>query len=232
MQSKLISGLLATLAVTAASISLAGDLSVADAFAALRLALRPRADGSDCIRAMTTSSTPYRSRLLMVIMQRYRAVNPRSQAKLLRFIEDNFTFPVRPRTPPIPADRTVAAHIARLWPLLTRASIVPPAYSSLLYVPKPYVVPGGSFQEFYYWDSYFTMLGLIPDGHADLARDLVDDFSYLIETYGHIPNGARTFYLSRSQPPVYYLMVGLLDPNPAKAWASHLGDLRASTATG
>jgi alpha,alpha-trehalase len=87
------------------------------------------------------------------------------------------------------------------------------------------VVPGGAFQEFYYWDSYFTMLGLIPDGHMDIARDLVADFSYLIETYGHIPNGARTFYLSRSQPPTYFLMVGLMDPDPARAWASHLGDL-------
>jgi alpha,alpha-trehalase len=160
-----------------------------------------------------------------VIMQRYREANPRSQGELLRFVEDNFTFPVRVRTPPIPTDRTVAEHIARIWPLLTRSAVVPPAYSSLLYVPKPYVVPGGAFQEFYYWDSYFTMLGLIPDGHADLARDLVDDFSYLIETYGHIPNGARTFYLTRSQPPVYYLMVGLLNPDPAKAWASHLADL-------
>src|ERR1700758_4428625 len=79
-----------------------------------------------------------------VIMQRYRAAKPRSRDALLRFLEQNFTFPVRPRTPPIPADRTVAAHIARLWPLLTRAAIVPPAYSSLLYVPKPYVVPGGA----------------------------------------------------------------------------------------
>ena len=115
----------------------------------------------------------------------------------------------------------------RLWPLLTRAAIVPPAYSSLLYVPKPYVVPGGAFQEFYYWDSYFTMLGLIPDGHADLARDLVDDFSYLIETYGHIPNGARTFYLSRSQPPVYYLMVGLLNPRPGQG----VGDATCATSS-
>jgi alpha,alpha-trehalase len=160
-----------------------------------------------------------------VIMQRYRAADPLTRDALLQFVQDNFTFPARVRTPRIPTDRTVAAHIARLWPLLTRASVVPPAYSSLLYVPKPYVVPGGAFQEFYYWDSYFTMLGLIPDGHVDLARDLVDDFSYLIETYGHIPNGARTFYLSRSQPPVYYLMVGLLDPDPAKAWASHVRDL-------
>ncbi|MGH8293944.1 MAG: trehalase family glycosidase, partial [Steroidobacteraceae bacterium] len=72
---------------------------------------------------------------------------------------------------------------------------------------------------------YFTMLGLIPDGHLDTARDLVDDFSYMLREYGHIPNGARTYYVSRSQPPVYYLMVGLLAPHPASAWARHLKDL-------
>ncbi len=224
VRSKLIPCLLATLALTMASLALAGDLLIptpsqlyGPLFERVQMAgLHP---GNDNFVDDVPKADP------SVIMQRYRAANPRSPQELLRFLQDNFTFPVRPRTPPIPADRTVAAHIARLWPLLTRAAIVPPAYSSLLYVPKPYVVPGGAFQEFYYWDSYFTMLGLIPDGHRDLANDLVADFSYLIETYGHIPNGARTFYLSRSQPPVYYLMVGLLDPNPEKAWASHLRDL-------
>ena len=221
--------LLAALALTAAPISLAresfvptpsqlyGELFVRAQMAAVRL-------GNDNFVDDIPKAPP------PVIMQRYRAANPSSREALLRFIEDNFTFPVRPRTPPIPADHTVSEHIARLWPLLTRASVVPSAYSSLLYVPKPYIVPGGSFQEFYYWDSYFTMLGLIPDGHMDLARDLVDDFSYLIETYGHIPNGARTFYLSRSQPPVYYLMVGLLDRDPTKAWADHLRDLQGEYA--
>jgi alpha,alpha-trehalase len=92
-------------------------------------------------------------------------------------------------------------------------------------VPQPYVVPGGRFREFYYWDSYFTMLGLIPDGHLATARDLVGDFSYMLHTYGHIPNGARTYYVSRSQPPMYYLMVGLLAPEPARAWSQHLQDL-------
>jgi len=225
VRSKLVLGLLATLGLTAAHASLAagqpfvptpsqlyGPLFVRVQMAALR-------PGNDNFVDDVPKASP------LVIMQRYRAAKPRSREALLRFLEENFSFPVRPRTPPIPSDRTVAAHIARLWPLLTRAPIVPPPYSSLLYVPKPYVVPGGAFQESYYWDSYFTMLGLIPDGHMDLARDLVDDFSYLIETYGHIPNGARTFYLSRSQPPVYYLMVGLLDPDPKKAWAGHLRDL-------
>jgi alpha,alpha-trehalase len=161
-----------------------------------------------------------------VILQRYRKNYPRTRTALRRFVEQNFTLPPpdRTRVPPAP---TLRAHIALLWPLLTRPATVPPLYSSLLYVPKPYIVPGGRFREFYYWDSYFTMLGLIPDGRMASARNLIDDFSYLIRTYGHIPNGNRTFYLSRSQPPVYYLMVALLDPrDPAHAWADHLPELK------
>jgi len=159
------------------------------------------------------------------ILRRYRADAPRSHAALRRFVESNFSLPTQVHTPPALPDKNLEAHIARLWPLLTRQPAVPPPYSSLLYVPKPYVVPGGRFREFYYWDSYFTMLGLIPDGHLDTARDLVDDFSYMLREYGHIPNGARTYYVSRSQPPVYYLMVGLLSPHPASAWSRHLQDL-------
>ena len=162
----------------------------------------------------------------LVILQRYRKEDPRTRAALRRFVQRNFTLPPPDRThvPPAP---TLRAHIALLWPLLTRAATVPPPFSSLLYVPKPYVIPGGRFQEFYYWDSYFTMLGLIPDGRMAGARDMVEDFSYLIRTYGHIPNGNRTYYLSRSQPPVYYLMVALLDAHdPARAWADHLPELK------
>ena len=159
------------------------------------------------------------------ILRRYRAAAPRSHAALRRFVERNFALPMQAHTPPAVADKSLLGHIARLWPLLTRQPAVPPPYSSLLYVPKPYVVPGGRFREFYYWDSYFTMLGLIPDGHLDTAGDLVDDFSYMLREYGHIPNGARTYYLSRSQPPMYYLMVGLLSAQPASAWSQHLSDL-------
>ena len=161
-----------------------------------------------------------------VIMQRFRTRNPRTRAALTRFVDRNFILPAPDRTR-VPKSATLQEHIATLWPLLTRPATVPPMYSSLLYVPKPYIIPGGRFREFYYWDSYFTMLGLIPDGQLTSARNMVDDFSYLIRTYGHIPNGTRTYYLSRSQPPVYYLMLGLLDPHdPAHEWAKHLALLR------
>lgn len=101
-------------------------------------------------------------------------------------------------------------HIDELWSELTRAADVQHPYSSLLALPKPYIVPGGRFKEIYYWDSYFTMLGLEESGEIEMVQNMVDNFAYLIETYGLIPNGNRTYYLSRSQPPFFSLMVGLL----------------------
>lgn len=100
-------------------------------------------------------------------------------------------------------------HIRDLWPLLTRAADSTDPRSSLLPLPKPYVVPGGRFREVYYWDSYFTMLGLIESKRTDLVANMLDNFAHLITTVGHIPNGNRTYYLSRSQPPFFAAMVGL-----------------------
>ncbi len=65
----------------------------------------------------------------------------------------------------------------------------------------PYVVPGGRFNELYYWDSYFITQGLLQDGRKDLARGMADNLLYEMRHYGKIPNGNRTYYLTRSQPP-------------------------------
>lgn len=104
----------------------------------------------------------------------------------------------------------VRTHIDRLWKVLTREPQPEPPFSSRLQLPKRYVVPGGRFNEIYYWDSYFTMLGLKASGETQLIRDMCDNFAFLIERYGHIPNGNRTYYLSRSQPPFFAAMVELL----------------------
>jgi len=104
---------------------------------------------------------------------------------------------------------TMAAHIRALWPVLTRQPDAPAVRSSLIPLPRPYVVPGGRFREVYYWDSYFTMLGLVASGRLDLVRDMLDNFAFLIQRFGHIPNGNRSYYLSRSQPPFFAAMVGL-----------------------
>ena len=105
--------------------------------------------------------------------------------------------------------QTMEEHIKGLWPSLTRPADAPDSHSSLVPLPGAYVVPGGRFREVYYWDSYFTMLGLIQDGRLDLVKNMLDGFAYLVKTVGHVPNGNRSYYLSRSQPPYLAAMVGL-----------------------
>lgn len=137
----------------------------------------------------------------------------RDDAKLRAFVLANFALPADAATP---ASATgprlpLARHIAELWPRLTRPALAPPPGASALALPRAYVVPGGRFRELYYWDSYFTMMGLVADGRRDLLESTLDDFVSLVERYGHVPNGARTYYLSRSQPPFLYLMADLSD---------------------
>ncbi len=85
----------------------------------------------------------------------------------------------------------------------------------LLYLPHPYVVPGGQFNEMYGWDSYFILLGLEADHHVALAKDIVDNFLFEIEHYGGILNANRTYYLTRSQPPFLTSMIRAVYENPA-----------------
>jgi alpha,alpha-trehalase len=89
----------------------------------------------------------------------------------------------------------------------------------LLYLPRPYVVPGGRFNEMYGWDSYFIQLGLLRAGEVRLARDMVDNFVYEIENYGKILNANRTYYLTRSQPPFLTQMIlGVYRQTHDKHW--------------
>jgi alpha,alpha-trehalase len=123
--------------------------------------------------------------------------------------------------------RSVEAHIDALWPVLTHAPDKQVPGHSRVPLPFRYVVPGGRFQEIYYWDSYFTMLGLEESGRHDLAVDMVRNFAWLIDRFGHIPNGNRSYYVSRSQPPFFSLMVELVAARDGSAvYAKYLGALR------
>ncbi|HEY6483758.1 MAG TPA: alpha,alpha-trehalase TreF [Steroidobacteraceae bacterium] len=162
------------------------------------------------------------------ILGQYHAQRPPSADALRRFVEAHFTLPSPAVSPRSPAQQVaIVTHIDRLWDVLTRSTPIAAPYSSLLPLPQPYVVPGGRFREIYYWDSYFTMLGLAVSGRRDLLDSMVRDFAYLIDTYGHVPNGARTYYLSRSQPPFFFEMVGLLTPDdPDSGFAQYLPELQ------
>ena len=99
----------------------------------------------------------------------------------------------------------------------------------VLYLPNPYVVPGGFFNEMYGWDSYFIVLGLLADGHGDLARGMVENQLFEVEYYGAVLNANRSYYLTRSQPPFLSAMMRAVlddpksfrDKEEAQAWLKH-----------
>src|SRR5437016_11152493 len=144
------------------------------------------------------------------ITARYGPGRGAPQFNLRQFVEKHFEVP-RPVGEGFRSvtSQTMEQHIRALWSVLTRPPDTADARSSLIPLPNHYVVPGGRFREVYYWDSYFTMLGLVQSGRTDLVKSMLDNFSQLIRTVGHIPNGNRTYYLTRSQPPYFAAMVGL-----------------------
>lgn len=141
------------------------------------------------------------------IMNRYQEYRQREGFDLRRFVLEHFQLPKSPSVDfETDTSNSIREHINALWPILTRTPD-DQVRGSLITLPRPYIVPGGRFREIYYWDSYFTMLGLQVSEEYDLIRNMVDNFSFLINTQGFIPNGNRTYYLSRSQPPFFSLMV-------------------------
>ena len=162
------------------------------------------------------------------ILALYHAQKPNSPEGLKRFVVTHFDLAAQAATPAAVSEQVpIRRHIDALWTLLTRDESIVAPYSSLLPLPRPYVVPGGRFSELYYWDSYFTMLGLAESGRRDLLEDMVKNFADLMDTYGHAPNGTRTYYLSRSQPPFFFAMAALTSPHdPPAAFAQYLAQLR------
>jgi hypothetical protein len=159
------------------------------------------------------------------VMAAWRAERPQGADALRAFVERHFVVPAQPGAKP-----SLREHIAALWPQLTRPAFTPPPGSSALAMPEPYVVPGGRFREIYYWDSYFTMLGLKADGQDRLITGMLDDFDSLVARYGFVPNGTRTYYLGRSQPPFLALMADLDPRHDAVTAARHLAALKAEHA--
>jgi alpha,alpha-trehalase len=166
------------------------------------------------------------------ILALYHSQKPNSLEGLKRFVFTHFDLPAQATTPQAASEHIpIRRHIDALWTLLTRDEPIVARYSSLLPLPRPYVVPGGRFRELYYWDSYFVMLGLAESGRRDLLEDMATNFANLIDTYGHAPNGTRSYYLSRSHPPFFFEMIGLLSPwDPAAAFARYLPELKTEYA--
>lgn len=150
------------------------------------------------------------------ILALYNKEKDRPGFDLKKFVDENFAQPAAAAgTYHSDISAGIRKHIDTLWTVLQRKADTT-HNTSLLPLPHPYIVPGGRFREVYYWDSYFTMLGLEESKRYQLMEDIIANFAYLIDTYGHIPNGNRSYYLSRSQPPYFAMMVNLLTQHEGK----------------
>ncbi|KAJ8927273.1 hypothetical protein NQ314_020276 [Rhamnusium bicolor] len=110
-----------------------------------------------------------------------------------------------------PVVRSFAKAIISIWPSLTRKVsyhvIEHPDTHSLIPVDNPFIIPGGRFKEYYYWDTYWILKGLLLSDMMETSRGVVQNLLSMVERYGFIPNGGRIYYLNRSQPPVLTVMV-------------------------
>src|SRR5215207_5068265 len=97
----------------------------------------------------------------------------------------------------------VLTYSADYWPRIIRFH--PKNQGTLIGLPRPYLVSSDSaqFQEMYYWDSYFMMLGLGGTRHEPLIADMAENLAFLLRRFGLIPNASRYYFLSRSQPPFF-----------------------------
>ncbi len=146
---------------------------------------------------------------IQTIHQKYCDESKRSNFDLKAFIQNHFTFQAAQEEHLVCDD--MYAYIEKMWDLLTKDFNDTLLVSSLIPLPKPHIVPGGRFQEIYYWDSFFVSLGLIESKRTYQLENLIENFAHLIRNYGHIPNGNRIYYYTRSQQPYFSLLVSLLD---------------------
>ena len=159
------------------------------------------------------------------ILAAYLSERDAAAFDLNEFVQRHFVAPVTPQTGYSSEGKSIEQHLSALWELLTRSDAQEDVSGTLIALPHPYIVPGGRFREIYYWDSYFTLLGLREAGKTALMRHMTDNFAWLLREIGFIPNGNRTYYLSRSQPPFFALMVALVCDDDPEAMASYLGAL-------
>lgn len=100
-----------------------------------------------------------------------------------------------------------------IWPDLTRkyvgAEQCDGCVNSYIPINRTFVVAGGRFREPYYWDSFWILEGLVRTGGSftKISRNIIENFLDFVEQFGFVPNGARIYYLNRSQPPVLTQMV-------------------------
>jgi alpha,alpha-trehalase len=155
----------------------------------------------------------------------YRGPNRRGQQKQVLYLPQDLPLPRAVQD----LQKRCGVEVLRLPERIRRLGELRPetlARQGVLYLPHPYVVPGGFFNQMFGWDSYFIELGLIADRRDALARDMVENMLFEVAHYGGVLNANASYFLSRSQPPFLGEMIRALladpaafhDPQAATAW--------------
>lgn len=146
------------------------------------------------------------------ILKQYQKRKKKAHFNLKAFVYEHFRMPGdSDDSAKFESDETMEQHIEHLWGYLSRQPDDKVSdQSTLIPLPHPYIVPGGRFREIYYWDTYFTAEGLAASGRMDIVENLTKNFAWLIDKVGHVPNGNRYYYISRSQPPFLVMLVDLM----------------------
>lgn len=144
------------------------------------------------------------------IMLRYESEHNAPDFTLSEFVSRHFELPAPPPQPAQRPDNTVSGYVSAMWDVLTRQ---PDSVrnDSLIPLQHAYLVPGGRFREIYYWDSYFSSVGLVQEGKHGLVINMLENFLDIQAQIGCIPNGNRAYYHSRSQPPILALLYRLVE---------------------
>lgn len=143
------------------------------------------------------------------IQKAYEAQKSNTDFNLNEFVAENFKLPPALAKKEVDKKQEMIPHLKNHWKYLTRTAESKERYTTMISLPEPFIVPGGRFREMFYWDSYFSMIGLLESEEDELAYGMLKNFAFLIEQYGFIPNGNRTYFASRSQPPFFAEMLAL-----------------------
>ncbi|KAJ2795272.1 hypothetical protein H4R21_005176 [Coemansia helicoidea] len=151
-----------------------------------------------------------RDALGQFVADNFGAADAEVQAVAVEGLDAHPRFLERVRDPLL---RAFGGAVNGYWSQLVRAQnltgLCPGCASSMLALPHRFVVPGGRFREIYYWDTYFSLEGMLRSGLTELSRETILNLLALVDRHGFVPNGARVYYLGRSQPPMLTLMVQL-----------------------
>ena len=146
-----------------------------------------------------------------MILRSYEKEKDNPSFHLKNFIIRSFEVPSNlPLSSPSLKVNTMEEYIEATWKVLLKDMKASSPYSTLISLPHPHIVPGGRFRECFYWDSYFTALGLSSPKHLPLIKMMVENFAYLIDLLGFIPNGNRIYFTTRSQPPYFSFLLSTL----------------------